>query len=157
EPRLDRSIFSGETARPLSSGKPGNLEPFPYRGDWVIGTTLQRMIFWELLRVFALALVGLTGLFLLGGVVQEASQRGLTPAQIVTVIPLLIPTTLSYTVPATILFATCMVFGRLAHDNEITALRSARVHLGRLMAPAVIFAIVISTILAMLQYDVLPR
>ena len=57
----------------------------------MIGTTLQRMIFWELVRVFGLALCGLTGLFLLGGVVQEASQRGLTPAQIFYVVPLLIP------------------------------------------------------------------
>src|SRR4051812_21295720 len=99
------------------------------------------MIFWELLRVFGLALCGLTGLFLLGGVVQEASQRGLTPSQILTVVPLLIPTTLPYTVPATILFAVCVVFGRLANDNEVTALRAAGVHLGRLLAPAVILAL----------------
>ena len=83
--------------------------------------TLQRMIFWELFRVFLFALCGISGLFMLGGVVQEASQRGLSPSQIGVVIPLLLPTTLPYTVPATLLFATCVVYGRLAQDNEINA------------------------------------
>ncbi|MFL5329722.1 MAG: LptF/LptG family permease [Gemmataceae bacterium] len=123
----------------------------------MFGTTLQRMIFGQLLRVFVLALFGLTGLFLLGGVVQEASQRGLTPGQIGIVIPLLIPTTLPYTVPATVLFATCVVYGRLAHDNEITALRAAGVHLGRLLTPAVIFASIISCAMMVMQYDLIPR
>ena len=93
----------------------------------MFGTILHRMIFGELVRVFLLALVTLTGLFLLGGLVSEASQRGLSPGQVLTVIPLLVPNTLPYTVPATCLFAACVVYGRLAHDNEITAIKSAGV------------------------------
>ncbi len=123
----------------------------------MIGTTLQRMIFWELVRVFLLALVALSGLFLLGGVVQEASQRGLTPSQILYVVPLLIPNTLPYTVPATVLFACCIVYGRMAHDHEITALRAAGVHLGRLLAPAVVLSMFVTAGLTSLQYDVIPR
>lgn len=123
----------------------------------MIGTILQRMIFWELTRVFALAWLGLTGLFLLGGVVQEASQRGLTPPQILVVIPLLVPSTMPYTVPATVLFACCVVYGRMAHDHEITALRAAGVHLGRLLAPAVVFSVLIAIGLTVLQSEVVPR
>jgi lipopolysaccharide export system permease protein len=123
----------------------------------VLGTTLQRMIFWELVRVFLLALCGLTGLFLMGGVVQEASQRGLTPSQIFYVVPLLIPNTLPYTVPATILFACCIVYGRMAHDSEITALRAAGVHLGRLLAPAIVLASLVTIGLMLLQSDLIPR
>src|SRR5437764_14622016 len=104
----------------------------------MFGTILHRMIFGELVRVFALALVTLTGLFLLAGLVAEATQRGLAPSQILTVIPLLVPNTLPYTVPSTTLFATCVVYGRLAHDNEITAIKSAGVHLGRLVTPAIL-------------------
>lgn len=115
------------------------------------------MIFWELLRVFLLALVALTGLFLLGGVVQEASQRGLTPPQILQVIPLLIPSTLPYTVPATVLFATCVVYGRMSHDHEITALRAAGVHLGKLLAPAIVLATLVTIGLCVLYYDAIPR
>ena len=57
----------------------------------MLGTTLNRTIFSELVRVFLLALGGLTGLFLLAGVVQQASQLGLGPAQIVAIIPLFVP------------------------------------------------------------------
>ena len=57
------------------------------------------------MRVFLLALATLTSLFLLAGLVAEATQRGLAPSQILTVIPLVIPNTLPYTVPSTTLFA----------------------------------------------------
>lgn len=123
----------------------------------MFGNTLQRMIFGQLVRVFSLALIGLTGLFLVGGVVQEASQRGLTPTQIFTVVPLLVPNTLPYTVPSTVLFACCVVYGRMAHDHEITALRGAGVHLGRLLAPAVVLALLVTAGLTALQYDLIPR
>ena len=53
-------------------------------------------------------------MLLMAGIVAEASQRGLTPLQILAAIPLLIPSTLPYTLPATTLFATCVVYGRLA-------------------------------------------
>ena len=39
---------------------------------------LNRMIFWELLRVFLLALAALTGLFLIGGIIQQATQFGVS-------------------------------------------------------------------------------
>ena len=46
-----------------------------------------------------------------------------------TVIPLLIPNTLPYTLPTTTLFATCVIYGRLAHDNEILAVKAAGIPL----------------------------
>src|SRR5262245_50059466 len=122
----------------------------------MFGTILHRMIFGELVRVFLLALVTLTGLFLLGGLVSEATQRGLSPAQVLTVIPLLVPNTLPYTVPATCLFAACVVYGRLSHDNEITAVKAAGVHLGRLVAPGVLLGIVMATCTFGLYFQFIP-
>ena len=86
---------------------------------------LNRMIFWELVRVFLLALTGLTGLFLVGGIIQQATQYGVSGQQLLRIVPLLIPNSLPYTIPATMLFATCVVYGRLAHDNEAVALKAA--------------------------------
>lgn len=122
----------------------------------MFGTTIQRMIFAELLRVFFIALFTLTGLFLIAGVLAEASQRGLSPTQVVMVIPLLVPNTLPYTVPATCLFATCVVYGRLAHDNEITAIKASGVHLGRLMGPAVLLGLLMSAGTLALYYQFIP-
>src|SRR5262245_32872219 len=123
----------------------------------MVGTTIQRMIFAELIRVFLLALATLTSLFLLAGLVAEATQRGLAPSQILTVIPLLIPNTLPYTVPSTTLFATCVVYGRLAHDNEITAIKSAGVHLGRLVTPALILGAITCAGTFALYWKFIPR
>jgi lipopolysaccharide export system permease protein len=122
----------------------------------MFGSILNRMIFGELVRVFVLALVSLTGMFLLGGVVSEAAQRGLTPSQVLMIIPLLIPNTLPYTVPATCLFATCVVYGRLAHDNEITAVKAAGLHLGRLISPGAVLGLMVAGGITALHYKVIP-
>ena len=95
----------------------------------MFGSLLHRMILWELIKVFSLSLFGLTGILLMATVVQEASQHGLGPAQIVLAIPLIIPSTLPFTIPATTLFATCVVYGRLSADNEILAIRAAGINL----------------------------
>jgi lipopolysaccharide export system permease protein len=117
---------------------------------------MHRMIFWELARVFILALLGLTGMLVMGGLMSEASQHGLGPVQLLEAIPLLIPSTLPYTLPATTLFATCVVYGRLAHDNEILALKSAGVHLWHVVWPAVLLGVLTSGATFVLSLDVIP-
>src|SRR4029077_9754030 len=103
----------------------GNLEVLPETEVCLFFSILHRMIFWELFKVFALSLLGITGIMLVGTVVAEASQQGFTLLQTLQIIPLIIPGTLPYTIPATTLFATCVVYGRLSHDNEILAIKSA--------------------------------
>ncbi|VTR96902.1 LptF/LptG family permease [Tuwongella immobilis] len=118
---------------------------------------LQRTILMELIKVFVLALLGLTGLFLIAGLIQEASQRGLSPSQILAAIPLLIPNTLPYTIPATTLFATCVVYGRLSADNEVTAIKAAGVNPIMLLKPALLLGIGTSVVTATLYYSVIPQ
>ena len=67
----------------------------------MFGHKVNRMLFGELARVFLMTLTGLTGLFLVGLVVQQANQLGLSMAQTIAAIPLLIPSTLPFTIPAT--------------------------------------------------------
>ena len=119
--------------------------------------TIQLMLFKELFKVFLLALLTLTGLFLLGGIVHEASQRGLSPVQILTVIPLLIPNMLPYTIPATTLFATTVVYGRLSHDNEYTVVKAAGVNPLMLLKPALLLGLITSGVTMTLYYDLIPR
>ena len=56
---------------------------------------LHRTIFWELVKVFVLSLIGITGIIVLAAIVVEASQRGLGPGQILAAIPLLVPSMMS--------------------------------------------------------------
>ena len=72
----------------------------------MIVSILHRQIFFELTRIFLMSLFGITGILVMAGLIQEATQQGLGPAQVLMAIPLLIPNTLPYTIPATTLFAT---------------------------------------------------
>jgi lipopolysaccharide export system permease protein len=122
----------------------------------VFWSILHRSIFLELTKVFLLSLLGITGIILMAGLVAEASQHGLGPAQILQTIPLIIPSTLPYTIPATTLFATSVVYGRLAHDNEILAIKAAGINLLRVISPALLLGLAMSVITAVLYYSLIP-
>jgi lipopolysaccharide export system permease protein len=129
----------------------------PGREAVVFFSILYRTILWELFRVFALSLLGITGLILMAGIIAEASQRGLAPSQIFAIIPLLIPSTLPYTIPATTLLATCMVYGRLAHDNEILAIKAAGINVMKVVSPGIFLGLFMSCTTMALYYDFIPR
>jgi lipopolysaccharide export system permease protein len=119
--------------------------------------SINRMILAELVKVFLMSLVALTGMFLLAGLIQEATQKGLSPGQIITAIPLIIPNTLPFTIPATTLFATCVVYGRMSADNEVLVLRAAGVNIYHLLWPALALGIGTTAATAALYYDTIPR
>lgn len=122
----------------------------------MFGTILNRMIFWELVKVFLLSLGSLTGMFLMAVVVQDGSRLGLGMSQLIPIIPLFIPNILPYTIPATTLFASCVVYGRLAHDNELVAIKGAGARLYRIVAPAVLLGLITTGVTAGLYYSVIP-
>jgi lipopolysaccharide export system permease protein len=122
----------------------------------VFGTILHRMIFWELAKVFTLSLLGITGILLMAGIVAEATQQGLNPSQVMEIIPLLIPSTLPYTIPATTLFASCVVYGRLAADNEILAIKAAGVNILKVVWPGVLLGLMMSCFTMGMYYRIIP-
>jgi lipopolysaccharide export system permease protein len=122
----------------------------------VFGTILHRMILWELTKVFLMSLIGITGILLMAGIIAEASQQGLGPGQILAAIPLLIPSTLPYTIPATTLFAACVVYGRLAADNEILAIKSAGINIFHVVTPGLVLGLAMSCVTMGLYYRIIP-
>jgi lipopolysaccharide export system permease protein len=122
----------------------------------VFWSIINRTIFLELLKVFTMALVGITGLLLLAGIVSEASKEGLGPGQILAIIPLIVPSTLPYTIPATTLFACCVIYGRLAADNEILAIKSTGVNVMRVVAPGLFLGVLMSVVTYGLSYALIP-
>jgi lipopolysaccharide export system permease protein len=122
----------------------------------VFGTILFRMILWELCKVFVMALIGITGILLMAGIISEASQQGLGPTQILAAIPLLVPSTLPYTIPATTLFAACVVYGRLSADNEILAIKACGVNLIHVVKAGILLGAVMSAATLGLYYRIIP-
>ena len=77
--------------------------------------------------------------------------------QTLQIIPLLIPSTLPYTIPATMLFATCVVYGRLSHDNEILAIKSAGINILHVVKPALILGLAVSGATMGFYYRLIPQ
>src|SRR5437762_6056114 len=114
------------------------------------------MILWELVKVFVMSLIGITGILLLAGIIAEASQQGLGPAQILAAVPLIIPSTLPYTIPATTLFAACVVYGRMSADNEVLAIKAAGINLIQVVGPGLLLGVVMSAATMGLYYHIIP-
>ncbi|MBS0261626.1 MAG: LptF/LptG family permease [Planctomycetes bacterium] len=105
---------------------------------------LQRYVMGDLTRVFGLAISVLTMLLVVMGVAGEAAKNGLGAEQILKIIPYIIPSLLPYTIPATLLLTVCIVYGRMAGDNEVTAIKAAGINALTVLLPSFILGGVLS-------------
>lgn len=112
---------------------------------------ISRYILFELLKVFGISLAIMTLMFILIGLVREANEQGLEAAQVVQIIPFILPDALRYTVPATILLSACMVYGRMSSSNEITALKSLGISPMAALWPIMILSFVLSVATVLLN------
>jgi lipopolysaccharide export system permease protein len=117
---------------------------------------LTRTIVGELLRVFLVSLIGLTGVIMMVFVVQDMLREGLTPLTALQLIPYAIPGALIFAIPGTILFAVCTVYGRMAADNEIVAIKSLGISPWLVIRPAVIMSMALSFVTVYLADVAVP-
>jgi lipopolysaccharide export system permease protein len=101
---------------------------------------LQRYIFGELVRVFGLLVVVLTVMLVFLGLFHEATDRGLGAVQVLQIMPFVVPSMLPFTIPATLLLAVCVVYGRISGDLEVTAAKAAGVSATQLLLPALVLS-----------------
>jgi lipopolysaccharide export system permease protein len=105
---------------------------------------ITRYVLSELLKVFLMTLTAMTLFLVVGVIAHEAIREGLGPSAIVQLVPYSIPLALRFTIPGTILFATCSVFGRMAAANEIVAIKSLGISPLRVIWPALSLATLVS-------------
>ncbi|HOM16105.1 MAG TPA: LptF/LptG family permease [Thermoguttaceae bacterium] len=105
---------------------------------------LSRYVLIELLKVFLLALVAMTMLIVLGGVVREALVQNLPLAQVVRLVPYILPDALRIAIPITLLLAATNVYGRMAGANEVVALKALGISPWPILWPNLLLAAVIS-------------
>jgi len=118
---------------------------------------LQRYVMGEVFRAFALALLTITCVFVLLTVMTKASNVGLGPAEILRLVPFMIPASLPYTVPVSLLFASTVVYGRLASDNEVIAVKTAGLSAMVLIWPTLAMALILSVTLSYLSAAKIPE
>ena len=97
---------------------------------------LQRQILWELLRVFTLLLLGLTVMLVFVGLLQHTADQPGLGVRVLHIMPYIVPSLLPFTIPATLLLAVTVVYGRMAGDLEVTAAKAAGIHPLKLLMPA---------------------
>lgn len=101
-------------------------------------------VIWEITKLFVVALVAFTTLIMLAGVVQQLVSQGLGPKASLELIPYILPISLQFALPATLLFAVCSVYGRISADNEVLAVTAAGVPPGRIITPTLIAGFLLS-------------
>lgn len=117
---------------------------------------LQRYILFELLKVFGFLLSILTVLLVFVGVFREASENGLGPAQALKILPFVVPSLMPFTIPATLLLTVCLVYGRIAGDQEVTAAKAAGINILSLLWPAFLLGVLLSVASLALTDQVIP-
>ena len=120
---------------------------------------LRTYILKECIVPFILSLVVLTCVFLLGNLIQLANlviNKGVNPATIGRVFLLYIPVLLGYTLPVACLMSIIFTFSRLSVDNEILAIRSSGIHLGKILVPLCVVGVVISLLSVVLNERIIP-
>jgi len=78
------------------------------------------------------------------GIADEADDNGLGPDIIFKLVPYILPKALMFAMPATSLFSICVVFGRMAADNELVALQSVGLKKVVTVVPALAAAFMLS-------------
>jgi len=121
-----------------------------------MGFTLHRYILRELLKVFSLASIALTLILSLCSILQPVQEYGVGPGQVLSLMVYFLPITLTFILPMAALFASALVYGRFASDNEIDACRASGVSLVTLVYPGLALAIVVSIANLVLSFHMLP-
>jgi lipopolysaccharide export system permease protein len=118
---------------------------------------LKRYVLGEVVRAFSLALLTITCIFVLFMIMAEAARMGLTPRDIFALVPFVVPGSLPYTIPVSLLFAVTVVYGRLAADNEVIAVKTAGLSAWTVLSPAVFLGLGLSALLLYLGHGPIPR
>ena len=118
--------------------------------------TLQRYIFREAFKVFVLAAVALTLIMSLCSIVRPVQEYGVGPRQALHLIGYFLPIGLTFVLPVAALFATALIYGRLASDNELDACRASGISLLTLIYPGLALAIMVAIANLILSFYVVP-
>ena len=108
--------------------------------------TLFLYIFRDLFRIFLMASGALAGIMSFGGLLRPLTREGLDAAQVARMLAYFGPAMTTYSFPVAALFATAVVYGRLAADNELTACKAGGLSLVSLTVtgPALLLGLIVA-------------
>lgn len=114
----------------------------------------------ELITPFLLSLAMFTFIFLVGNLVKLADlllNKGVNLIDIAKILILLIPQLVVFVLPTSALAAVLIVFGGLAQNNEITAMKANGINILRVMVPVIMAGFLLSLAALFFVDQVQPR
>ncbi len=108
---------------------------------------LRTYVLKEFFHQFVIMLSVFTFVLLVGNLVKLADlliNKGVHPSYVAQLFLNLLPYLLSYAIPMSVLTGTLLAFGRLAADNEITAMRATGITLYRIGVPMAVLGLIFS-------------
>ncbi len=105
---------------------------------------LTRYVLFDLLKVFALTLTGMTLLIFVVLIGKEFIDKGIGLGPLLKMAPYLLPQAMQFAVPGTMLLATTSVYGRMASYNEIVAIKALGISPMVLVWPTLVLATLVS-------------
>ena len=118
---------------------------------------LHRYIFRELLKIFLLTTLALTLILSLGSVLRPVQEYGIGPKQVFHILGYFIPITLTFVLPIAALFATALVYGRFASDNEFDACKASGISVSMVVYPGLFLAIIVAIANLTMSFHVVPE
>jgi len=117
---------------------------------------LHRYVLWELVRNFATSFGALVAIVLVGAVYKPL-RHGVGFGELVRFLPYLLPYLYAWVIPAAALASCVMTYGRLAADNELTAISASGVPLWHVCYPAFGLALVLTLVAIPLNDWLIPH
>ena len=117
---------------------------------------LHRYVLWELVRSFVISFAALTGIMLLGSLYRPL-RLGVGPDDLARLIPYVLPHLYSWVIPAALLSACVMAYGRLSADNELKAICASGVPLRYVCYPALVLGLVLTSLAVPLNDWLVPH
>ncbi len=114
----------------------------------------------ELVIPFCVSLLIFTFIFIVGNLVKMADliiNKGVDIFDILRIVVLLIPRLLSFTIPTSILTAILLVFGHMAQNNEIIAMKASGINIFKILLPILLVSIVLSLFSLIMNDQILPK
>jgi len=102
---------------------------------------LRKYILRELVRPFLISLLFFTFVFMVGNLVKLADllvNKGVGLWDILKILIFLVPGLLSFVVPTSVLASVLLVFGGMAQNNEINAIKGSGIHLLSVVLPVLL-------------------
>src|SRR5688500_7069670 len=118
--------------------------------------TLFFYIFKDLLRIFFMTSGALAGIMSFGGLLRPLTEHGLNAGQAAKMLSYFMPAMTTYSLPIAALFATTVVYGRLAADNELVACRAAGISFFSIGLPGLVLGLAVALISLMFLCFIVP-